>query len=68
VKQDAKLGSPILWKYFRGHKNNVSFELRYTNRENIVNTYGMNGDSKQKRAALIANKHLQGNEQNFVVR
>jgi len=25
-----------------------------------MNNYGVNGDSKQKRAALIANKHVEG--------
>jgi hypothetical protein len=38
----------------------MSFELPYSSSQNIMNKYGVNGDRKQKRAALIANKHVEG--------
>jgi hypothetical protein len=48
-------GSPKRWKFSQGYKNNMRFELSYSNRENIMNKYGVNGERKHKLAALIAN-------------
>ena len=53
-------GSPKRWRYSHVYKNSMSFELLYSNSQNIMNKCGVNGDSKEQRAALIANKHVEG--------
>jgi hypothetical protein len=49
-------GSPKRWQYSQADKNNTSFELPYSNSQNIMNICGVNDDSKQKRGALSTNK------------
>jgi len=54
-------GSPKHWQYSQVYKKqNMSFELPNSSSQNIMNKHGVNGDGKQKRAALIANKHVEG--------
>jgi hypothetical protein len=37
----------------------MSFELPYSNSQNFVKKYGVSGDSKQQRIAVIANKNVE---------